>query len=187
MPQIAYSRESSAAAAARLCQPAVLKVVGGGVAPAVAVMIAGRLRHVETTAYGPRLIDLILLEPARVDIEFGHQPAVRVTSIDLDDFTAAAPDPLLAFDSRAVEHTDGSHAAELRSYVSKRFGMPETAIAGAMLASLDGLGAELRWVDAVGAHSCEIRFDEPATDAAMLARVLRDHLDPGSIVPLGDQ
>jgi hypothetical protein len=70
---------------------------------------------------------------------------------------------------------------------SNRFGVPETAIAGAMLASLDGFGAEQRWVDAVGAHSCRIRFEERPemrrcwrTSCATISR--RD-----SVVPLGDQ
>jgi hypothetical protein len=62
---------------------------------------------------------------------------------------------------------------------SNRFGVPETAIAGAML-------GEPRWLrcgTALGGRGGSAQLPDPlrgaATDAAMLAHVLRDHLAPG--------
>jgi hypothetical protein len=54
------------------------------------------------------------------------------------------------------------HTGHLRRYVSAPRGRPEPVIAGALLSRLDRHGANLRWVDAVGAHTCRVDFPASA-------------------------
>jgi hypothetical protein len=181
-PQLWCERGSSAAAAARLRQPAVLRVVNRAEAPPhgsgapVTLALLGRLSHVAVTDHGGRLVDVVALTPARVSLEVGRDPQVRTHVVPLDEYQRHSPDPVTAYASRLVAHTNAGQQRQLREYVIDRFGLPPSVVAGAMLTALDQHGATLRWVDAAGAHTTRLTFDRPATCPNDLALRLRHHL-----------
>jgi hypothetical protein len=175
VPRLSCGSRSDAATAARLGEPAVLTVADHRHRTPIRLMIAGRLRHLGTFDGDPEA-DLIALEPRRVEIEDGRRPDDVGIAVNMHDYVAVSPDALTVYAAKAVIHTNERHGDELRRYISIRYSLPETVIAGALLSRLDERGAVLRWVDAVGAHVCEINFPAPAHDPCDLARMLRQQL-----------
>lgn len=181
IPHVWCADGSKVAAAARRHSPAVLTVAAAGdVHIPVTLVLIGRLGYITSTISRGRHVAVVELTPARVSIDVGRAPDLTSHHVPLEEYLRRAPDAVAGYATRLVEHTNSRHQRELCAYVSQRFGLSASVVAGVLLTTIDRHGATLRWVDAAGAHTTALMFDRPATGPADLADQLLSQLsNPG--------
>lgn len=84
--------------------------------------------------------------------------------------------------ARYAQHLNEAHQAELRRFLAARCGVAVGEIAGVAVATLDGHGALLHWVDPRGSHVLQLSFPTCARTPQELAGLFRGALT----VPGGD-
>jgi hypothetical protein len=185
---------SAIATAAGQRRSAMLTVPSPGADEFQTVVIAGRLAitrvvHLEDGAE----VNLIALTPTQVFVEHDDHSNPRVVQYEIplelytssepgaldsghSDSDEAGPEAFTTFAAGILEHTNSDHQHELRHFIAGRRDIPISLIAGVSLVELDCHGAQLRWVDAVGAHQTAIVFAEPATTPNELSYLLGAYL-----------
>ncbi len=188
IPTFVCSLDSPVSFAGAANQSALIKVASALGAPGTAdrelvLSIAGRLRTAgrEECVCCPEVRDVVALDPgfvllARVAADGSITERARVP---LGAFRAATHQLNRGYLQRCTQHANDCHQDELRRAVAALSHTRLGDVIGVQLADLSATGAELRWVDAAGAHARAVTFPWPAATAEQLGDLLRSRLHPG--------
>lgn len=87
-----------------------------------------------------------------------------VTSIDLDAYVDAEPDPVIARSIHVRAHLNAEHADDLVVFAARLFGTPRDELAAVTVEWIDTLGLDLAIIDEEGASAVRLPFRVPLTN-----------------------
>lgn len=121
-----------------------------------------RLTHAECDdCCGPLRSHLVGVRVEWVELAAGGAGVFE--PVDVDDFLAAAPDPILAHSVQVRSHLNAEHHEELRMLASRLLLMPEGDVAAAALEWVDAQGVELAVIGEEGSQTFRFPFRVPLT------------------------
>lgn len=121
-----------------------------------------RLEHAECAdCCGPRRSHLIGIRIDRVEVS---DPANgRVTAVDLDEYAAAEPDPVIAHSLSVRGHLNAMHGDDLIRMASRTLALPAEIVLAVSVDWIDAWGLEISVIDENGAGTHRLPFRTPLT------------------------
>ncbi len=121
-----------------------------------------RLEHAECTdCCGPRRSHLIGLRVDRVQVTDPGDG--EVTSIDLDEYAAAEPDPVITHSLSVRGHLNAMHGDDLIRMASRTLALPVEGMLAVSVDWIDAWGLEISVIDEDGAGTHRLPFRIPLT------------------------
>ena len=121
-----------------------------------------RLEHAECAdCCGPRRSHLIGLRVDRVEVTDPDDG--EVTSVDLDDYAAADPDPVITHSLSVRGHLNAMHGDDLIRMASRTLALPAEDVLAVSVDWIDAWGLEISVIDEDGAGTHRLPFRNPLT------------------------
>lgn len=119
-----------------------------------------RLDHAECAdCCGPLRSHLVGMRVVQVEVADPHDGAV--TSVDLVDYVAAAPDPIITHSLSVRSHLNAMHADDLIRLASRILELPVEVVLAVSVDWIDAFGLELSVIDESGAGTHRLPFRTP--------------------------
>jgi hypothetical protein len=110
---------------------------------------------------GPRRSHLVGIRVE--DVEVSDPITGLVEAVDLDEYLAATPDPIISHSLDVRTHLNAAHHEELMVLASRLVGTPPERLMAASLEWIDAWGLEMAVIDDDGADTHRIAFRVPLT------------------------
>lgn len=121
-----------------------------------------RLEHAECAdCCGPRRTHLVGFRVERVEIVEPESGGLSV--VDLDDYAAARPDPIITHSLSVRGHLNAMHANDLIQLAAQALQLPVPAVLAVTVDWIDAFGLEISVIDEDGAGTHRLPFRSPLT------------------------